>query len=259
MEKYTCYDCMLCRNGECFGGKEICKDFKFAPSLKTEDKEYFPRVMGSSRFAGKIEKKEEQERIKKNIVKNQAEKREPEKKSISKSASTPIHHPVGRPIIKYISKATSKLLSENEVKQNNDKENSRVSFLRKGRENEEISKRIIESKDEYWIMLDSENKKNVDRGVLIYNNFIKSFYFDRGRQEDSNFLVHEITSIMKKIKYRNTVINTIVAKNEEFDFREIKMIQDFYNHQQLIGNIYLIRVGRISIDEIIRLTGIDFK
>jgi hypothetical protein len=40
--KYTCRDCMDSRNGNCFGGGEICEDFRFAYTYSQKEVENWP-------------------------------------------------------------------------------------------------------------------------------------------------------------------------------------------------------------------------
>lgn len=65
MAKYTCKNCKLYRNGECFGSRnsKTCSSFKYVPSVTEHDRIYSPAVMRSSRFAGKANKKKNEQRI----------------------------------------------------------------------------------------------------------------------------------------------------------------------------------------------------
>lgn len=42
IKKNTCDDCMMMRNGECFGAKEICEFFKYAPTISKEEMDSWP-------------------------------------------------------------------------------------------------------------------------------------------------------------------------------------------------------------------------
>ncbi|MCI7148071.1 MAG: hypothetical protein MSA45_08060 [Firmicutes bacterium] len=46
---HKCKDCMLYRNETCFGSKEICEDFRFAPTIPKEEMDLWPK-MGDASF-----------------------------------------------------------------------------------------------------------------------------------------------------------------------------------------------------------------
>ena len=59
----SCSDCMLYKKGDCFGQSKICNDFKYSPSMSSEEKENWPIIMGSSKYAIQEHHRQNEEKI----------------------------------------------------------------------------------------------------------------------------------------------------------------------------------------------------
>ena len=56
----SCNNCLYKRKGDCFGEPKICPDYKCAPNMSEEEKEYWPTIMRSNNQARYAEHKRKQ-------------------------------------------------------------------------------------------------------------------------------------------------------------------------------------------------------
>ena len=129
----------------------------------------------------------------------------------------------------------------------------------------DISSKIVAGKNIYWILLLAEEDivENHEKytGLLIFNKYIRQVKIKREVNDYGEYLLFEIKEIMQEIKYDDFYIN-IIAVNKKgklvMDDKIKKLEKDIAN-RKLKCLCYIINKERLDIDDIIKLTGCEYK